>query len=58
MYTQDEPWLEAAAVGSIPGPIVVIFVGLSYLGLIALMILPGEHHIRGEIYEFNLHEWE
>lgn len=56
MYTRDEPGLEAATVGSIPGPIVVALVGIAYLGLIALMVLPGEHHIRGEIYESGLHE--
>lgn len=56
MYTQGEPWLEAAAIGAIPGLIVIAVVGVAYLGLVALMVLPGEHHIRGEIYESNLQE--
>ena len=58
MYAQDESWLEAAAIGSMPGLLVVAFVGVAYFGLIALMVLPGEHHIRGEIYDSDLHEWE
>lgn len=58
MYTPGEPWQETAAIGAIPGFIVVVVVGLAYLGLVALMTLPGEHHVRGEIYDSDLHEWD
>lgn len=58
MYTQGETWLETAAIGTIPGLLIVAFVGVVYLGLVALMVLPGEHHIRGEIYESDLYEWD
>lgn len=56
MYTPGESWPETAAIGVIPGLVVIVLVGLAYLGLIALLVLPGEHHVRGEIYESDLYE--
>ncbi|WP_409025344.1 DUF2270 domain-containing protein [Halalkalicoccus salilacus] len=56
MYTPGESWPETAAIGAIPGLVVIVLVGLAYLGLITLLVLPGEHHVRGEIYESDLYE--
>lgn len=57
-YDPSETWFEAAAIGPAPGPVVVAVVGLTYFGLAVLMALPGEHHVRGEIYESDTDGWE
>lgn len=56
MYTPGESWPKTAAIGAIPGLVVIALVGLAYLGLVTLLVIPGEHHVRGEIYESDLYE--
>lgn len=58
IYTPGEPWFRTAAIGAIPGPIVVAIVALVYLGLFALMMVPSNRHIRGEIYGEDVGFWK
>lgn len=58
VYTPGESWAQTAAIGSFPGPLVVLIVGLVYIGLFGLMMIPSNRHIRGEIYGEDVGFWE
>lgn len=50
------PWLESAAIGVIPGKIVLTVVFLFYLGAIILACWPRTWHAKGELRAENLRE--
>lgn len=51
-----EPWVESAAIGMIPGAVVLGVVALFYLGAITLACWPRTWHARGELRAENLRE--
>ncbi|SDZ74924.1 Uncharacterized membrane protein [Haloplanus vescus] len=48
------PWLTSAAVGLVPGPVVVGVVTLFYLGAVAVALRPRTWHAKGELRSENL----
>jgi len=49
-----EPWIASAAIGMIPGTVVVAVVALFYLGAVALACRPRTWHAKGELRAENL----
>jgi uncharacterized membrane protein len=54
----ERPILETAAVGSIPGVVVVGFVVVFYLAVIAITFWPRERQAKGEFHEVEYGEWK
>jgi uncharacterized membrane protein len=54
-FTPD-PWLKSAAIGAIPGAIVLAVVVFFYLGAIILACWPRKWHAKGELRAENLRE--
>jgi uncharacterized membrane protein len=57
-FGPNQPWTESASIGRISGEVVASAVGVYYVALLAIALLPGAHHIRGEIYGSDEHAWE
>lgn len=51
-----EPWVETAAIGMLPGTVVVGAVGLFYLGALAVACRPRTWHAKGELRTEDLRE--
>jgi len=54
----DQPILETAAVGRVPGQAVFGVVGLFYLAIIAIAFWPRERHSKGEFGKYEPGEWK
>ncbi|MFP8953724.1 DUF2270 domain-containing protein [Natrialbaceae archaeon A-arb3/5] len=49
---------DAAAVGTVPGAVVLVIVGVFYGTLLAVMLWPHEREAKGEIREVEAGEWK
>lgn len=51
---EPEPWTETAAIGTIPGPVVVGLVGVFYAGALGIAFRSRTWHAKGELRTENL----
>lgn len=58
MFASETSWYRTAAIGSIPGPLVVAIVGGFYLLVLGLTAYPGLRRVEGEFYGSRSDQWE
>lgn len=56
-FSADGAWLDAAAVGVVPGSVVVSVVGLYYLAVVGIAVWPHPRQAKGEFSEADYGEW-
>lgn len=54
----DEHWLETAAVSAVPGTVVVVAVGATYFGALAVALWPTSRQAKGEFHGEEAGDWK
>lgn len=57
VYSSGGAWIDDAAIGTVPGSIVISVVSLLYVALIGIAFWPRERHAKGEFSETDYGEW-
>ena len=56
-YSSGGAWLDDAAVGAVPGSVIVSIVGLIYIALLGISFWPRKRQAKGEFSETDYGEW-